>query len=199
MKVAIVGVGGIGSHLMDDINQLCAAGQFKNWHFHIYDDDVVEPKNLDYQRFKDEDMGLLKVTAVEQACLDILLFSSYNKRVNPEELKKMDIVVSCVDSGAWRRKFFDILGTSTSLKFWIDLRSEGRTVAAYTKHKTNTKEKLINTVQGADEENGSCQLDYELNKGIIQTGNRIIASIGVQYLLNFYHGETCAPEFLHRF
>lgn len=192
-------MGGIGSHLMDDLNQLCAADQFKNWRFYIYDDDVVEPKNLTYQRFNDDQMALPKVLAVEQNCLDILNLSSYNKRIQPQELKEMDIVVSCVDSGSWRKKFFEILGTSNTLKFWIDLRSEGRTVAAYTKHKTNTKASLVDTVQGADEENGSCQLDYELNKGIIQAGNRIIASIGIQYLLNHYNGEVSPPSFVHRF
>jgi hypothetical protein len=45
----------------------------------------------------------------------------------------------------------------------------------------------------------SCQLEYERSAGIIQYGNQIIATIGVQLLLNHLRGELNPPDFVQRF
>ena len=50
-----------------------------------------------------------------------------------------------------------------------------------------------------EKENGSCQLAFEKAAGIIQTGNKIIANIGVQMLHNWYRAEPNMAEFNHRF
>jgi len=195
-RVAIVGVGGIGSHLVDHINALCAAGEFKNFEFTIFDDDVVEPKNLKYQKFQDKDMGAPKVEALYSTYLDIPRFIPENRRVQAKELTNYHMVVICVDSGEWRKSFFS---QTKAPQQWIDLRSEGRSLAAYTSGKKNTAEYMNSTLESATKNNGSCQLAHEFDKGIIQAGNRVVAMIGVQYLLNYCHGETSPPEFIQRF
>ena len=121
-KIAIVGVGGIGSHMIDHINSLCAAGELKNFEFTIYDDDVVEPKNLKYQRFQDKDMGAPKVEALYSNYLDIPYFRAENKKVLAKDLDGFDLVIICVDSGDWRKSFF---AYTKAPQQWIDLRSEG--------------------------------------------------------------------------
>jgi hypothetical protein len=198
-NVAVIGMGGIGSHLMDHINQLSGVGEFEDWTFTIFDDDTIEPKNLQYQKFADAQMGMYKVDAVYENCMDIKQLTAENKRVTPDELTKIfDVVIICVDSGKWRREFFEKHAVNSDM-YWIDLRSEGRTIASFTKHKKNTKDGMLKTIESAQEENGSCQLAYELEQGIIQAGNRIIALVGVQYLLNFHHGDMSAPSFNQRF
>lgn len=197
-KVAVVGMGGIGSHLMDHLNQLVGEGQFENWEFTIFDDDNYEQKNLKYQKFNDDQVGMDKVEAVFENCINILKLTPEARRATPKELAaKFDIVVVCVDSGPWRKAFFE--KTMDRLQFWVDLRSEGRTVAAYTKHKKNNVASMVATVNANQEATGSCQLPYELEQNIIQAGNRIVALIGVQYLLNFYNEESCAPSYNHFF
>lgn len=197
-RVAVIGMGGIGSHLMYHVNQLCGAEQFKNYEFTIFDDDTIEPKNLAYQHFLDEHMGLAKVAAIDAQCWMIPRLILKRERADAKTLANdYSVVISCVDSAGWRRDFFST--SAEKLKYWIDLRSEGRTVAAYTKHKKNTKEALLATVSGSNENSGSCQLKFELDKGIIQAGNRIIALVGVQFLLNYYNSEANMPSFNQRF
>ncbi len=196
MKIAIVGMGGIGSHLIEHINQLAEYNQFANCEFTAFDNDTVEPKNLMYQRFGDADVGKPKVKAIfdKYLCAPQVIQNNF---ATPEMLMSYDIAIICVDSGPWRKGFFNKVEGSDL--FWIDLRSEGRIIAAYTKHKTNTLEKMNGTISEESKEPGSCQNAFELDKGIIQVGNRIVAAIGVQYLLNYLRKEASAPEFTQRF
>lgn len=198
-RIAIVGVGGIGSHLMDHVNQLSAAGEFVGWHFTIFDNDIIEPKNLKYQKFSDKHMGMPKAEALYETLLDIPKFDAINRKATVEELSaNYDVVVICVDSGKWRREFFEKCAEQENL-YWIDLRSEGRIIAAYTKSKSNKTATMVATVQSAKEENASCQLKYELDAGKVQAGNRIVALIGTQYLLNLYHGDSSPHTFSQLF
>ena len=93
-NVAVIGLGGIGSHFMDHINQLCGVGQFADWSFTIFDDDTVEPKNLQYQKFDDTQMGLQKADAVFENCLDIPNLNVEPRRATVDELRGVyDIVI----------------------------------------------------------------------------------------------------------
>jgi hypothetical protein len=74
-------------------------------------------------------------------------------------------------------------------KFWIDLRAEGRSMSYYIKHPKNDIKKMMDTMDQKDQKNHSCQLEYELDNGIIQQGNKIIAYIGSQLLLNYLRDE----------
>ncbi len=49
-KVAIIGGGGIGSYLVDELYRLIMADQM-DLEISVFDDDVVESKNIKYQNF----------------------------------------------------------------------------------------------------------------------------------------------------
>ena len=57
---------------------------------------------------------------------------------------------------------------------------------------------MLATLPKEGGENGSCQLAYEKEAGIIQNGNKIIARYGAQLLLNWYRNEASKPEFIDR-
>lgn len=188
MKVLVVGAGGIGSWLAFFINDLIEKEQFNGQaEFTFADDDVVDMKNIKYQNFGMEDIADAKVDS-----LNIRYgFNALNKRIEDvEELKKYDVVVSAVDNTIFRKMLFE--NEPQEDYYWIDLRSEGNQVSAYTKGLD--KIKLLDTVP-KEVAGASCQRAYELEQGIIQNGNKIIASIGSQYLLNYFRGEMNKHQF----
>ena len=101
-----------------------------------------------------------------------------------EDLHNFDLVVSCVDNSTLRRMLFE---NYYVLEDFLDLRSEGKSYAAYSKC-GNSQQKLINTLPKKDIENGSCQLLSDKRVGHIQQGNKIIAYIGSQFILDKYRG-----------
>ena len=58
MKTLIVGCGGIGSWLINEIAEAITQGQI-DFHscFDIADNDIIECKNVKFQNFKDKDIG----------------------------------------------------------------------------------------------------------------------------------------------
>lgn len=189
-KVAIVGAGGIGSHLAYNLYELQKFNQLPNVQFTFFDDDIVEDKNLRYQKFDKVDIMDYKAEC---------MFSKYgfigvNKRVTDvTTLSQHNCIVSAVDNKQFRVELFKYLETMPDI-FWIDLRSEGRSVAYYVKHKDNTYDAMIETLPKEDTGNGSCQLEFELNAGIIQQGNKIIAAIGSQLILNWLRENYTSPS-----
>ena len=79
-------------------------------------------------------------------------------------------------------------------KYWIDLRSEGRSIAAFTKNKVNDLDYMLSTLGNEDVNDGSCQRQWELDNDIIQNGNKIVAAIGAQYVLNYIRHENSPPQ-----
>lgn len=196
-KVLIVGAGGIGSWLCFFIHNLNEFHQFSNCSFTIADYDTVDLKNLKYQNFNKTDLTDYKAEVLGlRYKMDILV----KKIEKEEELAKYDCIVSAVDGTAFRKLLFKFVYKEENKNiYWIDLRSEGRTIAFYTKHPQNNLEKMLNTLPENDKENGSCQLEFELENNIIQNGNKIVAAIGSQLLLNWYRNEFNPPQFSMRF
>lgn len=185
-RIAIIGAGGIGSFLLGELERLAENNQLPNTHFIVFDGDVVEHKNLKYQNFVETDIGKNKA----QAMFDKTVFLNMETKsvfANAKDLTEFDAVVSCVDSSDWRKEMFKILEPKGTM--WIDLRSEGRAVAAYVKCKKNTLETMLATLPDT-RERGSCQNTFELENNIIQIGNRIVAMIGVQMILNYLRKDS---------
>lgn len=86
---------------------------------------------------------------------------------NPERLRDFLRVLKTLEG----RKFDD----GTQKKFQIRLIQE--------------RQKDLTTLNLNDAENGSCQLKSDLERGIIQKGNKIVAMVGIQMLLNYLRGE----------
>ena len=58
-KILVIGAGGIGSYLISFLNNLDL------YEIQVNDDDKVETKNLTYQNFSEEDVGLHKVSSMK--------------------------------------------------------------------------------------------------------------------------------------
>lgn len=194
--VLIVGLGGIGSWFLHNVMHYKKVGQFRDTTFFGADPDIIEEKNTKYQNFKPESILDFKADAMEA----FYGITSYDYAIEkPDQLQGYDCIVSAVDSTTFRRMMFNTLIQENNSTYWIDLRSEGQSIAFFTKSKENTLEKMLKTLPEQDLEGGSCQLEYELEQDIIQGGNRIIAEIGAQLLLNWSRKEQNPAQFIQRF
>lgn len=183
----VVGAGGIGSWLAMFLRNLQDHGQLEGVNIVFADDDSVDIKNISYQNFSEEEIFDLKVEALRER----YGFGMLPKRIESlEELDRFELVISAVDNTSFRKMIFE--NEPENNFYWIDLRSEGNQVSAYTQGMD--REKLLETVS-VDAEDKSCQRDWELSQGIIHNGNKIIASIGSQYVLNWHRGEMNKRSF----
>ncbi|HNW88131.1 MAG TPA: ThiF family adenylyltransferase [Bacteroidales bacterium] len=189
-KVAIVGAGGIGSYLAFNLYELQKFNQFSNIGFTFFDDDIVEDKNLRYQKFDKVDIMDYKVECISSK---YGFLGVSHKVIDVSELAQYNCIVSAVDNKQFRLDLFKYLETMPEI-YWLDLRSEGRSIAYYVKHKDNTYEHMVETLPKEDTGSGSCQLEFELSAGLIQQGNKIIAAIGSQLLLNWIRGDYNRPN-----
>ena len=198
MKVAIVGAGGINSWFIKTVSDMIDKEQVPlQWEFFIFDGDNVESKNLSYQNFEFAD--LLKDKSA-------VLGNRYGMHhavkyiTTDEELAPYDVVVCGVDNRKFRELLFRHMHNNPA-KHWIDMRAEGRAIAIYADGPKNNLETMLATLGDptTDDATTSCQLEYELSAGVVQLGNRIIADIGAQFLLNLVRGETNPTSFNRRF
>jgi len=161
----------------------------------VVDSDTVDFKNLSYQNFIKTDVMESKAVVMR----DRYKFKAYTKRVmTDEDLIGYDCIISAVDNSHFRKLLYSFSDKYPNV-YWIDLRSEGRTCAAYTKSKKTNYKFMMDTLPKIDVDDGSCQLTYELTNGIVQGGNRIIAQIGAQLVLNWFRSEPNPPTFSFRF
>lgn len=196
MKVLQIGAGGIGSYLARELSNLIVQDVkgTEDLEITVIDGDEVEEKNLRYQNFPEpEDLEESKAKVIGER---YNLHHKHKYVESEDELKGFDIILLAVDNGKARNLVYEYCD-KTGTKF-IDMRSEGRQVAFYTTHKSNTLEKLKSTID-VDKPSTSCQISYELEAGLIQQGNKIIASIGSQLLMNEIRGEKNIPEWVQRF
>lgn len=185
-KILIVGAGGIGSWLAFNLNNLLQTGQLSDVGITIADADDVELKNLPYQNYTSEDVFDNKAECTVQKYKEHSgVWTALTRYVtDPSDLENYDLVISAVDNTKFRKMLFN---ECVGKKMWIDLRAEGTTVAAFLEHPDNTLEKMLATVK-VEKENQSCQRSFDMEAGTIQLGNKIIAAIGAQYVLNWSRG-----------
>ncbi len=97
-RVAVIGVGTIGSHLALTLARMQVP-------LALYDHDTIEEHNLATQSYTQRDIGLAKVEAVKRQCLAI---GAGDEQVRAHEelftATDADIIVSCVDSIDARRE-----------------------------------------------------------------------------------------------
>jgi hypothetical protein len=193
----IAGAGGINSWLIQLIADLITKEQIPLfWEFTVFDGDEVEKKNLPYQNFQFEDQLENKAEVLGKR----YGMAFKKKYINTKkEFDPYDFVICGVDNREFRAMLFEYMDEHTD-KQWIDLRSEGKSIAVFAKNPKNTLAELKNTLGSAEDSgSGSCQLAFELSAGIVQLGNRIVANIGAQYLLNVVRGEQNTASFVRRF
>jgi molybdopterin/thiamine biosynthesis adenylyltransferase len=196
-RIAVVGCGGIGSYFCKELHNFQKHDQFGAYEVEItvWDDDTVDTKNLKYQNFQDFDLGDNKAEVIGMR----YNFDYEEERLDSEsKLDSYDIIIAAVDNSQFRKLLYG-WAEKNQEKYWIDLRSEGRSVAFFTKHEKNTLPIMLATLADTPEGGTSCQLAHELEKGIIQQGNKIIAAIGSQLLLNYLRQEHNSAQLITRF
>ena len=189
-KIHIVGAGGIGSYFCRSLHDAIIQKQLDpRIEIHVYDPDEVEAKNTRYQCFDEIDIADLKVNVMQEK----YGFKPHAVLVTANTLRswnKDDIVISCVDNRDFRKELFEVC-TPSDMPYFIDLRCEGRAICYFTKSKQNTKDKLMESLGREDNvSSGSCQVPYRFANSIIDFGNRIIAEMGLQLLVNYIREES---------
>ena len=189
-EILVIGAGGIGSYLAEFLNKANLYQQLEA-DITFYDDDFVEPKNLSYQNYDTTHLGNPKVESIEER----YMFRGVEKRIkDAKDLERYDLVILAVDNMKARQLVYE------HAKDWIDLRSKGRIVTLFKKSKKNTAKYMAQfskTKKG--EESTSCQNKFELESGLVQYGNLIVASIGLQLIVNHLRGEETIDQFIHQF
>jgi len=196
MNILQIGAGGIGSYLAELLFKLYRDGVqgTENMNLTIIDDDKVEEKNLRYQNFEIKELEEYKARALSNR----YFFNSVNKRVEKDEdIANFNLIVLAVDNGKVRKLVYEYCDKNPTTKY-IDLRSEGTAIAFYTSNKSNDLATMLKTID-ADAPSTSCQLKFELEQGKIQQGNKIIASIGSQLILNELREEPNIARYNFRF
>jgi molybdopterin/thiamine biosynthesis adenylyltransferase len=188
----IIGCGGIGSYLTAQVNRLCLKGQIENVLFTVADDDNVEEKNILYQDFDEKDIFKNKAKVLAKRHDFLALEKKIRKA---EDLKGFDLIILAVDNTATRKLVYDYCYENK--KDYIDLRSTGRGVCYFSS--VDDKKEVEDKLGEISEVGNSCQNRSELNAGIIQNGNVIIAAIGSQLVLNWTRGEINPAGKIMRF
>ena len=175
-KIMIIGAGGIGSYLVSFLDRL---GLYE---ITVYDDDDIEQKNLTYQNYNVEDIGLKKVFAL----------SHETNSIKPEpyfvlvkhQLEDYDLVVCCADNLAVRRLLYrEGYGTECRNK-WLDLRSQGRN-AALISYKIDPN--LVDSMLSGPDGSFSCQgTDWDGSAEDIDTMHIAIAGIATQWIQKWF-------------
>jgi len=194
-KILIVGAGGIGSWLAANLYEAERHGQIpSNVSIFFADHDTVEPDNLSYQNFELDDVLDYKTESISSR----YGFGGISSKIETTaELSGYTCIVSAVDNTIFRSMLFKYADTHPDT-YWVDLRSEGRSIAAFCKHKSNDLESMLATIP-KKVENGSCQLQIDKDEGTIQNGNKIIGAIGAQLILNYVRGDSNSARFVATF
>lgn len=193
-NILIVGAGGIGSWMAPELDRLRKTNQITTALITFADYDDVDTKNLPYQNFNKSDVMDPKVEIIAAR----YGMEYINAKIDKKEMfKGYDCIVAAVDNTAFRKMMFDYVFNDNPDVYWIDLRSEGKAYATYTKSKKHTYDSMLATLPEEEVEDGSCQNAWELEQGIVQRGNIHAASYGVSYILNWLRGDPNPAEFRH--
>ncbi|NJD75749.1 MAG: hypothetical protein FIB08_01450 [Candidatus Methanoperedens sp.] len=185
MKCLILGAGGIGSFLVAEVCRLIEIEQIDpNTELFVADNDMVEMAQVKYQNFTFEDAGLNKAQALAKRFKLVSITAIKDRIKSEKQLKGYDLIVLCVDNDPTRELVIKYC-FSKNVDF-LDLRSSGRIVSAFPK-----LEKASDNLKFIDSDDAvcySCQDRNNLLVGRIDEGNKIVALIGVQMLLNKLRG-----------
>lgn len=183
LKIAIIGCGGIGSYFIRSLSEaikkdIAGFTKINPLAVDLFDYDLVEEKNLSYQNFDVENLGDNKAKVLGE-------ITGYqakeNKIESAEQLKEYNFIILAVDNNEVRNLVYN-----SSLPF-LDLRANGKTIMAYLTQKSDIEYEELTKDDG---NKGSCQREEDLEDRHIQMGNRIVAEIGLQFLVDYLRGEV---------
>jgi hypothetical protein len=190
-RVLIVGLGGIGSNLLDLVVPVFVKTN-KSIEIYLMDSDVIDESNLGHQKFTLQEIGLNKVVALAQKfslTKKVKLIPIVERLLDKNQLLDYDLIIVAVDNNLPR----ELVHESKSM--WIDLRCQGDGWIIIDSDTDNTIiAKLPKQIQPT-----SCQLPGAIEIGNIEFGFAAVAAIGAQWLcqkIRILRGETSqTPKF----
>ena len=193
-EIAIIGAGGIGSHLVSALVPALHRGELiestELITIRMYDSDEVSAENLAHQRFMPEDVGKHKVSAIAE---DMTSFTGERLRLiacpwdvrEASDMTPADLTVVAVDSAVARR----VVHSSGAI--FLDLRCLGDGFVALDSSVDPDFVKRMTPDQPAR----SCQHEDAISSGNIEFGFLLAASHGAQWVLQSLRwmlGQTLA-------
>jgi hypothetical protein len=169
-KVLVIGVGGIGSFLVQYLDKV------NLYNIDIADPDRVEKKNIPYQNFSG-DIGELKVISMIKRFKSIKTAHQFPV-LTEFQIQGYDLVVCCVDNLDARRLLY------RSKVPWLDLRAQGRNCVLISYEMENHEEVL----QG-EEGSFSCQGDWDGSNSGIHWMQVVAAGMGAQWIQRWFNDE----------
>ncbi len=187
MKILQIGCGGIGSYLIQEICECIEQEQIDSFNeIIIADDDMVELEQKKYQNFKLNEVGKNKAECLAKRFNEFGIKAIQKRIAKETQIKGCDLIILCVDNEKTRELIIKYCHKHD--KEFIDLRADGRRIFAMPKEKR--LEDNLKFVDSKDTKEYSCQDKSDLEKGFIQKGNKIIAMMGNQMLLNLIRGHS---------
>ena len=185
-KIGVAGAGGIGSHLagmLFDYGVNRNQFEFTDMQIDIFDDDVVDQKNLLHQNFGEADLHTMKV----QSIADRFALTPIQRFMTVEDFPDYDLIFCGVDSMSFRKSLYEWSWENPNKAFWIDGRCNSRQGAVF--NKTNPR-KVLDQVISDNQERDGCLLKYEKENNISHVMPLIVAGMMTQTFLNYIRGKT---------
>lgn len=181
-KVAIAGVGGVGSWLCQSMYTFgMEREQFpiNNYSFDLFDSEKVEPDNLLHQNFTYDDLDKYKAQAISERFPG--MFDPICRFMTKEDFTGYDIIMCCVDSMSFRRELYTYGWENPEDMFWIDGRCTSKSGALFTS--AEVKAKLQAYIDESDVR-GGCLLNFEKKNKVAHATPIIVANLIMQAFLD---------------
>jgi len=184
-NVMIIGAGGIGSFLTQFLERL-------GYRITIFDDDLVESKNLAYQNYSTVDLTEKKVECLADrnyltGSTSRIIDKPYLVLVE-EQLQGYDLVICCADNLVVRRLLYKQgFGSDAKIK-WLDLRAQGRQSALIS---YLIDPNLMTSLLNGDDKSYSCQsVKWDGTNAGVDCMNIAIAGIATQWIQKWFNDNT---------
>lgn len=185
-RIHIIGCGSVGSTLAENL----ARFGYKN--FNLWDDDVVEPKNIVNQMFTEEDIGKPKTEVTAQIIKKINPEADIRIRQRYTDEQISGYIFLCVDSIVPRKTLVEKLRPSNTVKAVFDFRTGLYEAQHYAADWNNPADidKLYKSMNFTDEEakletpHSACGVSLCVAPTV-----RLIAAWGAMNFYNFLRGK----------
>lgn len=186
--IHVIGCGAIGSHVAEQLARLGCTN------IHLWDFDKVEAKNITNQMFFEDDIGKLKVDAVEGLLKRINSQITITK--HPAGINKATMIVNgyvflCVDNIDLRREIVKANQMNPNCKCFLDFRMRLTDGQSYFADRTNRKEveNLLKSMAFTSAEAqaatpvSACGVELSVINNV-----KAIVSVGINSFINFCRG-----------
>lgn len=192
-EVTVIGAGGIGSWL---IYLLAKMGVLVT----VYDDDIVEMKNVGSQLHSIYNVGVNKAIAIKDMVANMIgedNIQAFDKRFEESDVVKTPVIISAVDNMQVRSMLFE--KALEHCELFIDGRMNAEIAELYSVpiNKKTTIDYYKNSLFNDSEvDDGPCSYKATSHMGNILASYMV--SVYNNYVVNKTCGFTMRPEIIHK-